>query len=118
MNAIAWALQDDGAGLFAKTSAANYNGYSLDVLIYRSGHAIDVLGDPENNANPQWSYTGPEGENGRSDVSKWRPAVDPATLEGGQPQPEPQGGPLDTATLRSALLEIRTEVDALLSKLG
>jgi hypothetical protein len=118
MNAVAWALQDDGAGLFAKTSGANYNGYSLDVLIYRTGHAIDVLGDPENKANPQWSYTGPEGESGRADVSKWRPAEDPTTLEGGQPQPAPQGGLLDTAALRSALLEIRTEVDALLSKLG
>ncbi len=121
MNAIAWALQRDGAGLFAKTSGSNYDGYSLDVLIYRSGHVIDVLGDPENEANPQWSYTGPEGESGRGDLSKWRPAVDPATLEGGQPQPEPapvpQVDPLDTAALRSALLEIRTEVDALLAKL-
>ena len=120
VNAIAWALRGDGAGLFEDTSGSHYNGCSLDVLIYRSGHMIDVLGDAENNAKPQWSYTGPGGESGQGDVSKWRPAVDPATLEDGpqpQPPPAPQPGPIDAAALKSALLEIRVEVDALLAKL-
>ena len=106
--------------MFENTSGSHYNGCSLDVLIYRSGHIIDVLGDAENNAKPQWSYTGPGGESGQGDVSKWRPAVDPATLEGGpqpQPPPAPQPGPIDAAALKSALLEIRVEVDALLAKL-
>ena len=54
-NATAYTHRQAGWGLLAKTTGANVNGYSMDVIINpRTREAVDILGSAETEGRPQW----------------------------------------------------------------
>jgi hypothetical protein len=121
-NATAWDLRSEGAGLFAKPSGNNYNRYSTDCIIFKSGYMLDVLGDGEGDADPQWNFTGPDGASGKADVSKWRNPLDPAIFEPEptptpQPTPTPEPEPPASINVKSELTAIRDRINVLLGQL-
>lgn len=73
-NGTAWALRDIGAGIYHKSGGENYNGYSVDIVVFKSGELYDVLGKSETEDNPQWMQV-------VGDVTNWRAPIDPATLD-------------------------------------
>lgn len=94
VNQVAWDLKAEGAGAYAKTSGTNYQGRSVDIIIYKpGGETFDILGDAEGNADPQWGRTTPTG---LGDVNLWRAATDPGgVIEPPPPPPPPTGTTLD-----------------------
>src|SRR5687768_5454832 len=74
VNAVAWALREEGAGLFLKTSGTQFAERSLDVIIFKEGPTFDVLRDAEGEAEPAWGRTRPTG---MGDPAKWRAPVNP-----------------------------------------
>ena len=52
VNAVAWKLRDEGAGLFLKTGGTRFADRSLDVIIFKGGETFDVLRDAEGKAEP------------------------------------------------------------------
>jgi hypothetical protein len=129
VNAVAWELRDEGAGLFLKTGGTQFKQRSLDVIIYKEGETFDVLRDAEGKAEPQWSRTTPTG---MGDPKNWRAAVDPATLasssqakpplESSPASPPTQGAsPTEGAPSVNVVAElkaIRSSLDALIAKLA
>ena len=112
VNAVAWELREEGAGLFLKTGGARFADRSLDVIIFKSGETFDVLKDAEGKAEPAWSRTRPTG---MGDPHKWRAPVDPGPVsDGGSAPLEPSGQALDvTAEIKA----IRSALDALIARL-
>jgi hypothetical protein len=112
VNAVAWELRDEGAGLFLKTGGTRFADRSIDVIIFKGGETFDVLKDAEGKAEPSWSRTRPTG---MGDPKKWRAAVDPGPVpDGASAPPEPSNPALDvTAELKA----IRGALDALIARL-
>jgi hypothetical protein len=112
VNAVAWELRDEGAGLFLKTGGTRFADRSIDVIIFKSGETFDVLKDAEGKAEPAWSRTRPTG---MGDPGKWRAAVDPGPVSDGASAPlEPSNPALDvTAEIKA----IRGALDALIARL-
>lgn len=67
----AWGLRATGAGLLSKPSGNNCDGYATDIICYRDGRIIDVLGDGGNANTPNWNEVEP------IDPSRYRPAINP-----------------------------------------
>ena len=114
VNAVAWELRDEGAGLFLKTGGTRFADRSLDVIIFKGGETFDVLRDAEGKAEPAWSRTKPTG---MGDPKKWRAAVDPGAVSGGtsgEPSNGPSDQPLDVA---AEIKAIRAALDALIARL-
>ena len=114
VNAVAWELRDEGAGLFLKTGGTRFADRSLDVIIFKGGETFDVLRDAEGKAEPAWSRTKPTG---MGDPKKWRAAVDPGPVSGGTsggPSNGPSDQPLDVA---AEIKAIRAALDALIARL-
>ncbi len=114
VNAVAWELRDEGAGLFLKTGGTRFADRSLDVIIFKGGETFDVLRDAEGKAEPAWSRTKPTG---MGDPKKWRAAVDPGPVSGGtsgEPSNGPSDQPLDVA---AEIKAIRAALDALIARL-
>jgi hypothetical protein len=121
VNAVAWDLRDEGAGLFLKTGGTQFKQRSLDIIIFREGQTFDVLRDAEGDAEPTWSRTKPTG---MGDPDNWRAAVDPAVLDGvAAPMnppvmtptpPTPQAGVNVVAELKA----LRNSLDGLIARLG
>jgi hypothetical protein len=122
VNAVAWQLRDEGAGLFFKPGGTQFKQRSLDVIIFKEGQTFDILRDAEGKAEPTWSRTEPTG---MGDPEKWRAPVDPDELDHRPPQagssPKP---PIEVADAGSAvnlvaeLKAIRNSIDGLIAKLG
>jgi hypothetical protein len=112
VNAVAWELRDEGAGLFLKTGGTRFADRSIDVIIFKGGETFDVLKDAEGKAEPSWSRTRPTG---MGDPKKWRAAVDPGPVADAASAPlEPSNPALDvTAELKA----IRGALDALIARL-
>jgi hypothetical protein len=112
VNAVAWELREEGAGLFLKTGGTQFADRSLDVIIFKTGETFDVLKDAEGKAEPAWSRTKPTG---MGDPQKWRAPVDPGPVsDGTSVPPEPSDQTLDvTAEIKA----IRSALDALIAKL-
>jgi hypothetical protein len=112
VNAVAWELRDEGAGLFLKTGGTRFADRSIDVIIFKGGETFDVLKDAEGKAEPSWSRTRPTG---MGDPGKWRAAVDPGPVSDGASAPlEPSNPALDvTAEIKA----IRGALDALIARL-
>jgi hypothetical protein len=112
VNAVAWELREEGAGLFLKTGGTRFADRSIDVIIFKSGETFDVLKDAEGKAEPAWSRTRPTG---MGDPGKWRAAVDPGPVSDGASAPfEPSNPALDvTAEIKA----IRGALDALIARL-
>jgi hypothetical protein len=112
VNAVAWELREEGAGLFLKTGGTRFADRSIDVIIFKGGETFDVLKDAEGKAEPAWSRTRPTG---MGDPGKWRAAVDPGPVSDGASAPlEPSNPALDvTAEIKA----IRGALDALIARL-
>ena len=82
VNAVAWELRDEGAGLFLKTGGARFADRSIDVIIFKGGETFDVLRDAEGKAEPAWGRTKPTG---MGDNKKWRAPVDPGAVSAEEP---------------------------------
>jgi len=132
LNAVAWQLRDDGAGLFYKTGDNSYANRSSDVLIFQpredglppgKGRTFDCLGDAEGRADPAWGPTSPTG---LGDLEHWRPSVDPSTLPlpaGSVPPPPPpveppppvtppvQPPPTDYTRMLALIAELQQHID-------
>jgi len=113
VNAVAWALRNEGAGLFFKRSGSQFNERSLDVVIYRGGETFDILRDAEGRAEPSWSRTEPSG---MGDPENWRAPVDPSVLDG-TPDSHPEGGAPPAVDIVAELTAIRNAIDALIARL-
>jgi hypothetical protein len=112
VNAVAWELRDEGAGLFLKTGGTRFADRSLDIIIFQTGETFDVLKDAEGKAEPAWSRTRPTG---MGDPQKWRAPVDPGPVsDGTSVSPEPSGESLDVI---AEIKTIRRALDALIAKL-
>jgi hypothetical protein len=112
VNAVAWELRDEGAGLFLKTGGTRFADRSIDVIIFKGGETFDVLKDAEGKAEPSWSRTRPTG---MGDPKKWRAAVDPGPVADGASAPlEPSNPALDVP---AELKAIRGALDALIARL-
>jgi hypothetical protein len=112
VNAVAWALRAEGAGLFLKTGGTRFADRSLDVIIFRSGETFDVLKDAEGKAEPAWSRTKPTG---MGDPQKWRAPVDPGPVsDGPSADVQPSNPALDVIAEMKA---IRSALDALIARL-
>jgi hypothetical protein len=112
VNAVAWELRDEGAGLFLKTGGTRFADRSLDVIIFKGGETFDVLKDAEGKAEPAWSRTRPTG---MGDPRKWRAPVDPGPVSDGTPAAvTPSNGPMDIA---AEIKAIRSALDALIARL-
>lgn len=79
---VAWALRADGAGLLAKPSGNNCEGYATDVICYPDGRTFDILIDGGGQNGPTWEQHHPHDP---SVAARYRPAFDP----GDQPKPDP-----------------------------
>jgi hypothetical protein len=112
VNAVAWELRHEGAGLFLKTGGTRFADRSLDVIIFKGGETFDVLKDAEGKAEPAWSRTRPTG---MGDPKKWRAAEDPGPVsDGTSGAPDPPTQALDiTAEIKA----IRGALDALIARL-
>jgi hypothetical protein len=122
VNAVAWQLRDEGAGLFFKPGGTQFKQRSLDVIIFKEGQTFDILRDAEGKAEPSWSRTEPTG---MGDPKNWRAPVDPDELDRLQPQPGPQPKPPievpaagGAVNLVAELKAIRNSLDGLIAKLG
>ena len=116
VNAVAWALRNEGAGLFFKRTGTQYNERSLDVLIYKpNAETFDVLRDAEGRAEPSWSRTEPTGV---GDPENWRAPVDPLELDASLPPPPPGGVPEPNVDVVTELKAIRRSLDALIERLA
>jgi hypothetical protein len=112
VNAVAWELRDEGAGLFLKTAGTRFEDRSLDVIIFKGGETFDVLVDAEGKAEPAWARTKPTG---MGDPQKWRPAIDPGPVPGGT---STVGNPSDQRVdVLGEMKAIRSALDALIARL-
>jgi len=102
---LAWAVCNEVClrlggdwGLLAKPTGQNYNGYSIDVILRKSGEAYDILGNSEFEASPQWNAVG------GIDPSRWMPPI--GTVP---PPPDPEPPPSGTVEdlLAAILVEVR-----------
>lgn len=82
---VAWALHGTGAGLLAKPSGNNCDGYATDIVCYPDGRIRDILGDGGGANTPQW----PEGELEVVDPARYRFAIDPGDAPTPVPPPVP-----------------------------
>lgn len=89
---VAWALRATGAGLLAKPTGNNCDGYATDIICYPDGRIRDILGDGGGANTPQW----PDGELEIVDPSRYLAAIDPGDTP--IPTPEPVPTPLPTPT--------------------
>lgn len=78
---VAWRLRGEGAGLLAKPSGNNCQGFSVDRIIYRDGLSYDILGSA---GDPGGSIPGWGGETNEG-AAAWRDPIDPGPI--GPPQP-------------------------------
>jgi hypothetical protein len=86
---VAWALREEGAGLLDKLGGSNCHGFATDIVCYRNGDIVDILGDGGGANNPAWAVKEKE-----VDPSRWRKPIDPGEApggsgDGGGPQPKP-----------------------------
>lgn len=120
VNAVAWELREDGAGLLFKSAGTRFADRALDIIIFKDGPTFDVLGDAEGKAEPAWARTQPTG---MGDPARWRAPVDP--------DPVDPDAVVDTNTntnttnnvtatspdLVAEIKAIRSSLDALIAKL-
>lgn len=67
---VAILLSSEGAGLLAKPTGNNCEGYAVDVIIYEDGSLFDILGAGQEGSNtPHWMKLD------SVDPSRWRPAL-------------------------------------------
>lgn len=69
---VAWGLRNAGAGLLSKPSGNNCQGFATDVIVFRDGHAADILGDAGNGNVPNWTLIEVENAGDR-----WRAPIEP-----------------------------------------
>lgn len=86
---VAWILKDEGAGLLAKPSGNNCNGFSVDVVCYRDGTWVDCLVNAETENRPAWQVGAD-----RLDPTRWAAPADPGDV---LPTPAPGGDPAPAA---------------------
>lgn len=91
---VAWFLRGEGAGLLAKPSGNNCDGFATDIVMYADGALVDILSDSGGGNGPTWTVTGE-----LRPLDQWRApfftpipgAVDPG------PVPPPDAGGSDDA---------------------
>ena len=115
VNAVAWTLRDEGAGLFFKRAGSQFKERSLDVVIFREGQTFDILRDAEGRAEPSWSRTEPTG---MGDPLNWRAPVDPAELDVDLDLPPLVGDTDGAIDVVAELRAIRGSIDSLIDRLA
>jgi len=93
---VAWAMRAEGAGLLAKPTGNNCDGYAVDIVAFRDGSIIDVLSDAGGTNGPTW------GRSDNVDPARWREPmpVDDAPYE---PPSLPPSPPLDRDVMLAVL---------------
>lgn len=88
---VAWELRGEGAGLLAKPSGNNCQGFATDIICYPDGRVFDILvsGGGEEDANknpipgtgngPVWNPAG-NGFLNPDERDRFRPAIDPGDV--------------------------------------
>lgn len=71
----AWLLRAEGAGILDKPTGNQCQGYSVDVIIYKTGKCFDVLVDSTGANTPAWNEL-----EGLCDVARWRAPIDLTTV--------------------------------------
>ena len=106
---VAWALRSEGAGLLAKPSGNNCEGYATDIVMYPDGAIFDILIDGGGANTPAWNAGAPVNPNG------YRPAIDPGPVPVPvpTPTPPPTTPPPDLRGVLSAIAALDTKIDAL-----
>lgn len=92
-------------GLYVKTTGNQCLGYSCDIICFADGRLVDVFGDWEGAASPQWTSAG-LGEPGRCELVTIDPGPTPGPAPGPGPTPAPTPPPTDPA-LEAILAEIQ-----------
>jgi hypothetical protein len=101
-------LASEQAGLLDKPTGANCRGYATDIVAYRNGVIVDILGaGPEGPNSPHWMTLSPV------DPARWRPPINlnPAPPTPTPPPADPPSPPPDPA---DSLATIDAKVDRLL----
>jgi hypothetical protein len=104
-------LASEGAGLLSKETGANCQGYATDIIAYKSGAIVDVLGSgPDGPNTVHWLIQAPV------DPSRWRP---PLSVSSVVPEPTPMPPPplpsdqADLAAINSKLDQLLYSMDQL-----
>lgn len=116
VNAVAWQLRGEGAGLLDKPSGSQCRGFATDIIVYSDGRVFDVLGDAGGSNTPQWNNLIGANPN---DAARWRPPSDPglgggSTAGGGSAQPPVivQAPTVDFAPILQAIAQFQAEYRA------
>lgn len=80
---VAWQLRSTGAGLLAKPSGNNCDGFAVDIIVFPDGHAFDILSDAGGANGPNWGPIEPV------EASRWRAPSDPGDAGGVVAGPAP-----------------------------
>lgn len=108
---VAWALRDEGAGLLSKPTGNNCEGFATDIVAYRSGQIVDVLGDGGGQNAPQWGCCD------TVDPLRYRVAIDPGDVFV-PPTPDPPPPTVDLEPLIQELNALRDELSVLKSRIA
>lgn len=104
---VAWELRSEGAGILSKPTGNNCQGFSTDVIVYKDGRILDVVGDSGCKNNPLWN-------SGVSvDPNRWREPINPANLAPVPPGTPPDCGPANDSTNQTQLQDIGDLVESI-----
>jgi len=82
---VAWDLRSESAGLLAKPTGNNCQGFATDIVVYPNGVHYDVIGDAGGANTPQWGLVADPSTGGALlvDPARWRAPSDPGDAGGG-----------------------------------
>jgi hypothetical protein len=101
----AWRLKATGAGLLAKPSGNQCQGFATDIIAYPDGRIYDVLVDGGGANTPAWQADAPV------DASRYRPATDPHIDDAPATPDTPPAHALTQADLDRAVASIESHDD-------
>lgn len=118
---VAWLFRAEGAGLLAKPTGNNCDGFAVDIIAYPDGRIFDVLIDaggkedrsgnpiPGTGNGPAWS----ESPDSPVDAGRWRAPVDVDAAAPPAPDPVPAPAPVDDDLLEQLLHSNQRTIDVL-----
>jgi hypothetical protein len=104
-------LAGEGAGLLAKPSGNNCQGYAVDIIAFPAGRIFDVIGaGPDGPNTPQWIELTPVNpDRWRAPIDVVAPAPAPAPLPS-TPIPPPMADHAQLDRMEAQLAQIRADI--------